>query len=358
MSEPIVDVAIIGAGAAGAAAACTLAPFASVALIDRVAVPAWRIGETLPGAARRVLTAIGVFERFAAAGHGIAPLKVSRWGSDDPVELDAVRDPDGMGWRIDRARFEADLRADAAARGAAFVSACVGDIRRLKDGWHVTLDDGMSVFARRLIDASGRRTSLMRKHGQRRMVMDRLACAYQRVPQPQDSDTTTYTQACAEGWLYTAMLPDGDRIVAFHGDAGSRAMRDALTTGPLSAGRLLPGLRDAIGSVDPAQATSPMLCAANSVARSAAGEGWLAAGDSAIALDPLSSQGLFNALTTGLEAGQATLALLDGDTAATGRYATRMGRIWNAYCRHHALYYAMERRWHSTPFWVRRMGST
>ena len=33
---------------------------------------------------------------------GIAPLKVSRWGSDDPAELDAMRDPDGMGWRIDR----------------------------------------------------------------------------------------------------------------------------------------------------------------------------------------------------------------------------------------------------------------
>ncbi|MEG3091645.1 NAD(P)/FAD-dependent oxidoreductase [Sphingomonas sp. PB1R3] len=357
MSEPIVDVAIIGAGAAGAAAACTLAPYASVTLIDRVATPVWRIGETLPGAARRVLTAIGAFERFAAAGHGIAPLKVSRWGSDDPVELDAMCDPDGMGWRIDRARFEADLRADAAARGAAFVFACVGDIRRLKDGWHVTLDDGMSVFARRLIDASGRRTSLMRKHGQRRMVMDRLACAYQRVPQPQDSDTTTYTQACAEGWWYTAMLPDEDRIVAFHGDAGGAAMRDVLPTGPLMAARSLPGLKDAIGTVDPSRATPSMLCAANSVARSAAGEGWLAAGDSAIALDPLSSQGLFNALSTGLEAGEATLTLLNGDTRATERYATRMSRIWQAYCHHHALYYGMERRWRDAPFWARRIGS-
>lgn len=357
MSEPIVDVAIIGAGAAGAAAACTLAPFASVALIDRVAVPGWRIGETLPGAARRVLTAIGAFERFAAAGHGIAPLKVSRWGSDDPVELDAMRDPDGMGWRIDRARFEADLRTDAAARGAGRVAASVGDIRRVAGGWQLTLDNGACVLARRLIDASGRRTSLMRRHGQRRMVMDRLACAYQRVPQSQAADTTTYTEACAEGWWYTAMLPDGDRIVAFHGDAGGAAMRHVLTTGPLMAAKLLPGLREAIGTIDPSRATAPMLCAANSVARSAAGEGWLAAGDSAIALDPLSSQGLFNALSTGLEAGQATLALMCGDSAAAGRYATRMGRIWQAYCRHHALYYGMERRWYGEPFWGRRIGT-
>lgn len=356
MTGQIIDVAIIGAGAAGSAAACTLAPFASVAQIDRVGVPSWRIGETLPGAARRVLTAIGSFERFAAAGHGTAPLKVSRWGSDEPVELDAMRDPDGMGWRIDRARFEADLRADAAARGAMSLTAGVGEISRSECGWRVALDDGRVVYARRLIDASGRRTSLLRRHGQRRVVMDRLACAYQRVPQPHVSDPTTYTQACAEGWWYTAMLPDGDRIVAFHGDAGGPALRHALATGPLTIGRLLSGLNEAVGPVDMSRATSPMLCAANSVARSAAGEGWLAAGDSAIALDPLSSQGLFNALTTGLEAGEATLAVLDGDTAATGRYAARMGRIWQAYCRHHALYYGMERRWRDMPFWARRKG--
>lgn len=357
MSEHIVDVAIIGAGAAGAAAASVLAPFASVVLIDRVATPNWRIGETLPGAARRVLMAIGAFERFSVAGHGIAPLKVSRWGSDEPVELDAMRDPDGMGWRIDRARFETDLRANAEARSAVPVVASVGDIVRLKDGWHVALDDGRWVLARRLIDASGRRTSLMRKHGQRRMVMDRLACAYQRVPQPQAVDTTTYTESCPEGWWYTAMLPDGHRIVAFHGDAGGAALRHVLRDGPIRVGSLSPGLRSAIGQADRSQATATMLCAANSVARSAAGEGWLAAGDSAIALDPLSSQGLFNALSTGLEAGEATLALLNGDTGATERYATRMSRIWQAYCHHHALYYGMEQRWRDAPFWAGRIGA-
>jgi len=35
----------------------------------------------------------------------------------------------------------------------------------------------------------------------------------------------------------------------------------------------------------------------------ATGEGWLAAGDAALSLDPLSSQGLFKALYTGLAGG-------------------------------------------------------
>lgn len=350
------DVAIIGAGAAGSAAACALSPAVSVALIDRAPVPGWRIGETLPGAARRLLAGLGCWDRFAAAGHAPAPLKVSRWGSDTAVELDAMRDPDGTGWRLDRARFEADLRADAAARGAAFVGAGVIGLVRTGDGWQLSLDNGELIAARRLIDASGRRSRLLRGFGQRRLVMDRLACVYQRVPQPGWQDPTTYTQAVREGWWYTAMLPDGDRLVAFHADADAPELRRVLRAGPVTAALDLPGMAEAIGAVDPARAAQSKLCAANSVARSAAGDGWLAAGDSAMALDPLSSQGLFNALATGLEAGEATQALLGGDSGATRIYAARMSRIWQAYVGHHAVYYGMESRWSDASFWARRAG--
>ncbi|MDQ3287310.1 MAG: tryptophan 7-halogenase [Pseudomonadota bacterium] len=348
------DVAIIGAGTAGSAAACMLSPSVSVALVDRVDMPGWRIGETLPGAARRLLVALGGWDRFAAAGHGPAPLKVSRWGSDSAVELDAMRDPDGVGWRLDRARFEVDLRADAVARGATFVGASVSGLVRTRDGWQLSLDDGNTIAARRLIDASGRRSRLLRGFGQRRMVMDRLACVYQRVPQTCSTDPTTYTQSVPEGWWYSAMLPDGDRLVAFHADADAPSLRRALHVGPLTIALELPGMAEAIGPVDATLSAKPKLCAANSVARSAAGDGWLAAGDSAMALDPLSSQGLFNALATGLEAGEATLALLNGDSGATQAYAARMSRIWQAYVGHHAMYYGMETRWTDAPFWARR----
>lgn len=352
-----VDVAIIGAGAAGSAAACVAAPVATVMLIDRVASPGWRIGETLPGAARRLLVAIGAWERFAAAGHGPAPLKASRWGSDTTVELDAMRDPDGVGWRLDRARFEADLRADAIARGATAIAAAVLRLDHGPGGWLVSLDDGRTIVAERLIDASGRRSPLLRRFGQRRLVMDRLACVHQRVAQRVRGDPTTYVEATPDGWWYTAMLPRGERLVAFHGDADAPALRAVLRTGPLAAALALPGLAEQIGSIDGATATPPTMCTANSAARSAAGDGWFAAGDSAIALDPLSSQGLFNALATGLEAGEATRAILAGELAATRSYAARMGRIWRAYVDHHRIYYGMESRWPDAPFWTRRRGT-
>lgn len=166
--------------------------------------------------------------------------------------------------------------------------------------------------------------------------MDRLACAHQRVPQRGHADPSTYIESTPEGWWYSSALPDGDRLIAFHGDADGREIRRIYELGPVLAARGLRGLAGAIGSVEPALASRPKLCAANRIARTAAGDGWLAAGDSAITLDPLSSQGLFNALATGLEAGMATRGLLDGDDTCATRYAASVGRIWRAYVNHHA----------------------
>lgn len=351
------DVAIIGAGAAGSAAACVLSPSVSVALVDRSAVPAWRIGETLPGAARRLLLALGAWDRFSSAGHGRAPLKVSRWGSIEPMEIDALRDPDGAGWRLDRARFEQDLRDAAAERGAQLLAVGVSDLARGPDGWLLTLEDGRKIAARRLIDAGGRRSQRLRRFGQKRLVMDRLACVHQRVPQNGKQNPATYIESASDGWWYTATLPNGDRLVAFHADAGDPALRRVLRVGPVIAAQALPGMAEQIGPIDDALRRSPELCAANSIARSAAGEGWVAAGDATISLDPLSSQGLFNALATGLEAGEATLAILSGNDLATRRHAERMGRIWQAYVGHHRTYYGMETRWPDAPFWARRRSS-
>jgi len=355
MAGGSVDVAVVGAGPAGSAAAAVLAPDAAVALIDRVAEPRWRVGESLPGAARRPLTAIGAWARFAAAGHAPAPVKVSRWGSDDLVVLDAFRDPDGAGWRIDRARFEADLRAAALDRGVRMIApaGAIG-LDRAGPGWVIRLGNGDAVTARLVIDCSGRRSRLLRPHGQRRLIMDRLICLYQRVPVRGEIDPAIYTQAAPDGWWYTAMLPDRRRIVAFHTDSDLPAVRQVLARGPVDVALTVPGLAEAVGAVSVADASPPLVCSAASVARSAAGPGWLVAGDGAITLDPLSSQGVFNALVTGIEAGQAARALLQGDAAVTAAHARRMGLIWQSYLGHHALYYGMEERWTALPFWQRR----
>lgn len=351
-----VDVAVVGAGAAGSAAAAIVARSANVVLIDWVAQPVWRIGETLPGAARRPLAAIGAWEDFLAAGHDPAPLKVSRWGNDAALALDAFRDPDGVGWRVDRAAFEADLRANAVRSGAQLlVPVRVEGVAATDSGWSVVLDNGNAVEARILIDASGRRSRLLRHHGQRHMVADRLACAYQTI-EADSGDAATYIEATEDGWWYSAVLPDNRRLVAFHGDSDLGAVARIFETGPIVAALSIAGLADIIGVVDPATAAPPAMCSAASIAHSAAGKRWLAAGDAALAFDPLSSQGLLNALVTGIDAGNNALAMLDDARAdsAMREHAAMVGRVWQAYAGHHATYYGMEQRWPDAPFWRRR----
>ena len=70
--------------------------------------------------------------------------------------------------------------------------------------------------------------------------------------------------------------------------------------------------------------------------------------------DPLSSQGLFNALYGALQLAPAIAAGLAGDRRAISDYAGRLGSIWAAYRRHYGAYYRLERRWPNRAFWRRR----
>ncbi|HEX6376130.1 MAG TPA: tryptophan 7-halogenase [Allosphingosinicella sp.] len=351
------DVAIIGAGPAGAAAAIALAPAHRVVLIDRLAAPGDRIGETLPGAARRLLDALGAWPGFEAAGHSPCHARRSVWGAAEPVELDGFRDPDGPGWRLDRRAFEAGLRAEAQARGARLIApAAARAATRDGSGWRVALAGAGTVTARAIVDAGGRGSRLLRAEGGRRVADDRLICAWTHLPLLREPAELTYVEAEAGGWWYSAPLPDGRRLLAFHTDAD---LETAATLTPAAlverAGRsatLRAEIADA-GAPGPGPAR---ICAAHGARLTApAGPGRLAVGDAALAFDPLSSQGLFNALCTGLTGGRAAAAALAGDAAALPAYAARLDAIWTAYREHCRLYYGEERRWPDAPFWARRL---
>lgn len=87
------------------------------------------------------------------------------------------------------------------------------------------------------------------------------------------------------------------------------------------------------------------------------GKGWLAVGDAALSFDPLSSQGIFDAIYTGMKAAQAVDASLSGDTQAVEEYSTRLESIRAAYLERHRLVYETEARWPDRSFWRRRQRS-
>src|SRR6185295_11868055 len=82
-----------------------------------------------------------------------------------------------------------------------------------------------------------------------------------------------------------------------------------------------------------------------------AGDGWLAVGDAASTFDPLSSQGVMNAVQSGIHASRAICRHLSGDLRAVSGYGAALARAYNDYLDQRAAYYALEQRWPDSPFW-------
>jgi flavin-dependent dehydrogenase len=354
-----VDVVVVGAGPAGSAFALNLAPLRRVLVVDRRDPSGPRIGESLAPAARRLLTDMRLWDDFLAQNHEPRHGGQSVWGGSDPVEADAMRDLDGPGWHLDRGRFDRWLREAATARGAALlVPAQPGFVARAQDCWHIDLDVNgrrVPVRARLLVDAGGRGSPLLRRFGLRRSARDRLVCGWVHGDDAQDRQSgLTRIEAEAEGWWYTASLPDRRRVVAFHTDSdlpAAASCRETLLQRAAGLGFFSDLLRASGFTPD----GNKGFCAAHTAdLASPTGEGWLAIGDSALSFDPLSSQGLFNALYTGLAAAEAADRHLAGAPTALADYRAAVLSIRDAYRIHLRAWYGLERRWADRPFWRRR----
>jgi flavin-dependent dehydrogenase len=280
----------------------------------------------------------------------------SVWGSSEPEERDFLRDPDGHGWHLDRPRFESWLRALAQERGAELLSpATLDSLQRSDDKWLLRLKtdtNSSEVTARFVIDAGGQSAPVIRKLGERSKVLENLVCCYlYGRDHASGARGLTYVQAVRNGWFYTAPIPQGRRILAFHTDADLHDKRRGVVEWLKEA----TGLASLLNNVRfvPEGETSTT-SARSAVLDPAAGEGWLAVGDAAISFDPLSSQGLFNALFTGLAAAEAVDSHLRGNQLSLTQYHQTIGAIFDAYRQKLAATYAAERRWPDAPFWQRR----
>ena len=357
------EVVVIGGGPAGAVAALTLARSGVVvALLDAGVKRHPPVGETLPSAIRPALDRLGLRAAASAEGHLQSIGSWSAWGGAEPWGHDQMFNRFGHGWHIDRRRFDALLREAARSTGARIVvgASVVSSDRLAGGGFRIRLEDGAEITASIVIDASGRKACFARQRNVKRRALDRMVALVGYVVRREGAEAepaATLVEATAEGWWYSAPLPQDRLVTIFMTDAdlvrgigvsteswlerlagarhtGARALRyGAGLAGlpvavPASSSRL-----DRFGDVD-----------------------WLAVGDAAATQDPLSSEGILVAMESGLEGAAAAARVLRGDRDGLAAAAAQRETRWLGYLDQLCRHYGMERRWPDAPFWRRRTG--
>ena len=377
------DVLVAGAGPAGSAVALDLSRRGlSVALIEQDRYETRRVGETLPPMIRQQLTALGVWERFQECGplpsYGIR----TAWEAPEPRHQDFLQNPYGCGWHVDRARFDAMLASAAAQAGATlFLPARAGSSSKKEDGaWTLEVfQDGVSssLSGRMLVDATGRKAMVASRLGAKADVADRLIGA---VSFCEISEVAQWTliEAVESGWWYSVPLPpaparekppraatpprakaarvgdpgagdpEAGMVFAYMTDSDLWMERDwekQLQLAPLTFERA--GRR-------PIPNPSQIVSAASVVRRPVAGLDWMAIGDAAFAFDPLSGQGVFKSIDTGVRCGSIIARYFDGDLSAMAEYETWVNEAYLSYLSTRAQFYSSVARWPESRFWKRR----
>jgi flavin-dependent dehydrogenase len=323
------SVCVFGAGPAGAAAALRLADLSvDCVMLDRPSAKKSWGGESLTGAIREPLTALGLWESFSAAGHVQGFEQRTTWGSAEPDTKDSIFSRHGNFWHVDRARFDADLRGGVETRGIPILTyKHLSEIRRIGDEWLVRIDD-REISARYIVDATGRACAVGRKLGVRPQLHDRLIAFTTVVPRNSRFDHAMVIEAMPEGWWYAAPVPKG-HVLAFFTDADLAR---------------------------PELPRSLKTCAANSAFSAArSGEGWLPVGDAFAAHDPLCGWGVYRAMTNGIRAGEAIARFLkSADEGPIEKYFELCREQFSQYLEGLRVHYSYEKRWADSPFWERR----
>lgn len=293
---PVHDIAIAGAGPAGAALARHLA-FAGldVLLIDRHSPEASRRphlpGERVWGETRLLFEALGV-----ACEEVASPLPVTRalWDETKPR---TIAPPNPLHWAlaVDRRALDAALIASARTAGARVLHmAGLCGVEGVPGDWRLALDGADAIAAHYIVDATGRSSRLARALGLRRRRHDGLVAVLRwwRGGAPEAANFAV--EAVRDGWFYRLPLPGGSG-----GVMGAVTFR-ALAPGPaIAVWREIAGRLAMIDPMPPQGArlgAATFFPASPSILAEPLRPGFAAVGDAAFAADPIEGRGIENGL--------------------------------------------------------------
>jgi 2-polyprenyl-6-methoxyphenol hydroxylase-like FAD-dependent oxidoreductase len=298
------DVVVCGAGPAGSVAARRLAAGgARVALIGTASRPGW---EGLSGRSRALLADEGLDPQTEAIAGPFARRGV--WADGRAV--------DGTEWLTERSQLAELLRAGARSAGADYRQDRVTGANRGAEGWRVGLADGRTLTAPILIDARGRRGAqhrgpLLLAFAQR--FRRRTAGASGTGIGVTDASWCWWAGRDRALWVQVVGRPRAGHPASWIAAAAAQvpALARALDSASLDGDAVARPAHARLGTAG----SDPTL--------------WLV-GDAALALDPLSGQGVYEALRGARLAATAIQSVLDGGDAGVAQrfVAARRTQAW------------------------------
>lgn len=281
------------------------------------------------------------------------------WGSPAIAVRDFIFSGHGNGWHLDRSHFDAALAKQVMQRGALVLKGVWlrgADFHR--NYWCLQLNTpsgSKELLARHVIDATGRRGTFARHAGAIKRVYDQLVgvAAYFSLDNSARPHGTL-VESVPDGWWYCAPLPGHQAVAAFMTDVDR--LRELRLEKPDAFQACLAETRHISTRLASRRLVDkPHVYPAESHQLSPClGTRWIAAGDAAVAFDPLSSLGIGYALASGIQAARIVNRRLAGKEDLAAAYPSDISRHFANYLLQRHRLYAMELRWASSPFWARR----
>jgi flavin-dependent dehydrogenase len=314
-----------------------------------------RIGESLPPAARALLEHLNAWDSFNALGPRESFGTTAVWGQSLPLDNEFIFMPAATGWQLDRASFDAMLVSEAKKRGASLMlgTSLLG-ARETGEGWRLNLSTGGQLSTRFVVDATGGSACFARRTGARFVHFDRLV-GISRSFECSAGDSRLLVESFADGWWYTAGLPNGKRITCCVTDADLARRLKLCHPGVWHEQLATTRIVATVTSVEKPFGPVVVRSTNSRLLSPIVGEGWLAVGDAASRFDPLSSQGIVKALRSAVFASYAIGDwLVRKDDAGLRRYQGYVTAESSSYLQSRVKYYRQEQRWPTNEFWRRR----
>jgi flavin-dependent dehydrogenase len=359
----IYEAVVAGAGPAGSAIAANLARAGMDVLICDKAANDWhKAGEFVPPLTRAFLKQAHLLGDNWEESHLATHEFISSWGSERPTSRNFIFDANGYALVLNRLAFDRSLLSEATSRGVILLrDARIIEVDRSNDTWTLLLEASGSRLEVRcafLVLAHGRRGNRLKALEIRRYQVDKLIC-FGLMIDGYDGDARPSVEAYENGWAYSVRIPSGRLLINLftEADRGRRLVKSLeflmaeVAQCSLASSRILSSQPRY-----PEQVEFFVADASSAFRRPTAGRGWCLAGDQAQSMDPLSSNGIFQALHHAVCVSEAIIASSSAAMADLSTYSAELEKCYQHYLLERERVYSLEKRW-STPFWTKRWGS-